>query len=42
MIIARADSPEFKAALPETEFLVGLGESEDGRRVLQGGPPSSG
>jgi phosphoglycerate dehydrogenase-like enzyme len=26
MIIARADSPEFRAALPEAEYLVGLGE----------------
>ena len=26
MIVARADSPEFKAALPDTEYLVGLGE----------------
>jgi phosphoglycerate dehydrogenase-like enzyme len=26
MIIARAGSPEFAAALPETEYLVGLGE----------------
>jgi phosphoglycerate dehydrogenase-like enzyme len=26
MIIARADSSEFRAALPEAEFLVGLGE----------------
>src|SRR5580704_18703305 len=26
MIITRADTPEFKAALPEAEYLVGLGE----------------
>jgi phosphoglycerate dehydrogenase-like enzyme len=26
MIIARADSPEFRAALPQAEYLVGLGE----------------